>query len=191
MRNIDFFNMPKSTHITGRTSTITNVFVCSVIPRMYPSEEQLNKCLKILNLTTEDLRCAYCGDKSTEWDHLRPIVEKKRPTGYISEIHNLVPACGKCNQSKGNKHWKKWMLGKARYSPASRGVNNLEDKVKRLEEYEKWEGVTKLDFENIVGEKIWKQHWDNCEKMHIMMRDAQNLAEEVKGYIEAHLKSKP
>jgi hypothetical protein len=30
------------------------------------------------------------------------LVEEKEPIGYISEIRNLVPVCGKCNQSKGN-----------------------------------------------------------------------------------------
>jgi len=38
------------------------------------------------------LQCSYCGTPATEWDHLRPLVMNKKPTGYISEIHNLVPA---------------------------------------------------------------------------------------------------
>ena len=48
-------------------------------------------------------------------DHLRPLVKDKEPTGYISEIHNLVPSCGKCNQSKGNKEWKAWMRRDPRF----------------------------------------------------------------------------
>ena len=60
----------------------------------------------VIVLGEEGARCAYCGDKASDWDHLRPLVVKRRPTGFISEIANLVPACGKCNQSKGNSPWR-------------------------------------------------------------------------------------
>ena len=98
------FAMPKPVRITGRSSSITNSFVNGVIPVVVPSEAEVREALEILGML-ERVTCSYCGDTSTEWDHLRPLVDKQRPTGYISEIHNLVPACGKCNQSKGNKHW--------------------------------------------------------------------------------------
>ena len=87
MNIVDIFKMPKPVNITGRTSTITNSFVTSIIPCISPTTEQLRECLQILGLDQEDLRCAYCGDKSTEWDHLRPIVKGKKPTGYISDIY--------------------------------------------------------------------------------------------------------
>ncbi|MFL6304101.1 MAG: HNH endonuclease [Candidatus Sulfotelmatobacter sp.] len=60
------------------------------------------EALRILHIDPSDIRCAYCGNKSTEWDHLRPIITNQEPTGYITEISDLVPRCGKCNQSKGN-----------------------------------------------------------------------------------------
>ena len=80
--------------------------------------------------------CAYCGGVATEWDHLRPLVVNKQPTGYISEIHNLVPACGKCNQSKGNKNWREWLFSSVPRSPKSRGVPDLDSRVSRLDEFE-------------------------------------------------------
>ncbi|WP_372491581.1 HNH endonuclease [Microbacterium galbinum] len=80
----------------------------------------------------ERVACAYCGDTSTEWDHLRPLVDKQRPTGYISEIRNLVPACGKCNQSKGNKAWRTWMFSDARLSPKRRGVADIDARAARI-----------------------------------------------------------
>ena len=110
------FAMPKPVRITGRSSSITNSFVNGVIPVVVPSEAEVREALEILGML-ERVTCSYCGDTSTEWDHLRPLVDKQRPTGYISEIHNLVPACGKCNQSKGNKHWLTWMRSTARLSP--------------------------------------------------------------------------
>jgi len=51
---------------------------------------------------------------TTDWDHLRPLVRNRRPTGFISEIKNLVPSCGPCNQSKGAADWKAWMTEGAR-----------------------------------------------------------------------------
>ncbi|TET40105.1 MAG: HNH endonuclease, partial [Dehalococcoidia bacterium] len=91
MRYKEVFKTPKPMKITGRTSTITNSFVTSIIPSIEPTEEEIKECLEILGLDPNDLCCAYCGDKATEWDHLRPLVKDKKPTGYISEIRNLVP----------------------------------------------------------------------------------------------------
>jgi hypothetical protein len=69
---------------------------------------------------------------TTDWDHLRPLVRNRRPTGFIGEIKNLVPSCGPCNQSKGAADWKAWMTGKARGSPTTRGVKDVADRVCRL-----------------------------------------------------------
>lgn len=97
---LEVFQMPTPMKILGRSSSITNAFINSIIPVIYPTEDNVREALKILEMDVDGVSCAYCGDKPTEWDHLRPLVLKQRPTGYISEIHNLVPACGKCNQSK-------------------------------------------------------------------------------------------
>lgn len=129
------FQMPKAVTIMGRSSSVTNSFVNSIIPVITPNPEEIRDALAILEMS-EEVACAYCGDSWTEWDHLRPIVIDRLPTGYVSEIHNLVPACGKCNQSKGNRHWRTWMLGNAAKSPSTRGVVDLHVRVSRLEAYE-------------------------------------------------------
>lgn len=181
--------MPKPVSITGRTSTITNSFVNSIIPVIDPAENELEESLKILRLDKEDLRCAYCGDGATEWDHLRPIVGKKRPTGYVSEIYNLVPCCGKCNQSKGGSYWKDWIKSNARLSPKVRKVLGLEQKVACLEVYEKWGNAKRFDFEKLVGSELWTQHWENCNKLHEQMKVAQKLAEKIKDTIRTKINS--
>jgi len=187
MNTMAIFKMPKAVSITGRSSTITNSFVNSIIPCVSPTEKQLGECLKILGLDPEDLRCAYCGDKSTEWDHLRPIVENKKPTGYITDIYNLVPSCGKCNQSKGNKYWKDWINSNAKCSPKSRGKTDVNQRIGRLEKYEKWKSVTRINLKNIVGKELWSQHWANCGRLHDVMKEAQVLADQVKERIQAHM----
>lgn len=171
--------MPKQVKITGRSSSITNVFISSIIPVITPTENQVKQALDILEMSLNNFQCSYCGSNATEWDHLRPLVKDKKPTGYISEIHNLVPSCGKCNQSKGNKYWKDWMLSTATLSPRSKDIPDLEKRIKRLEEFEAWVVPTKIDFKSIVGEETWNKHWENCEQVQETMRTAQVLAEKI------------
>lgn len=179
MAYLELFQMPKPMKITGRSSSITNSFINAIIPVVPPTEDQVRRALEILQMTPDTFQCAYCGAVASEWDHLRPLVKDKKPTGYISEIHNLVPSCGKCNQSKGNKEWKVWMLSGAALSPTARGVKDVPERVRRLEAYEAWCEPTRMKFEEIVGEEVWRQHWDNWAKVQALMREAQVLAEQI------------
>jgi len=180
--------MPKTVKIKGRSSSITNSFINGIIPCFSPSDLDVNKAIEILALDRETLACVYCGDNATEWDHFRPLVLGKRPTGYISEIKNLVPACGKCNQSKGNKNWKEWIESSAKLSPKTRGINDIDAKIIRLEQYELWgeefPKITKLDFEKLVGKDLWEKHWSNCDILHNLMNDCQALSDDIKKIIE-------
>ncbi|MBW8015115.1 MAG: HNH endonuclease [Planctomycetes bacterium] len=169
--------------ITGRTSTLTHAFITSIIPHIEPTEDQIIESLEILGMSLSDIRCAYCWDKPTEWDHLLPLVENKFPTGYISEIHNLVPACGKCNQSKGNKYWKKWILSDAPLSPKSKKVSGIEGIISRLDKYEEWGSVTRINLEELVGQELWNNHWNNREKLFELMAESQILADKIKQII--------
>src|SRR5207302_9511130 len=134
-------------------------FVNSVIPAIPPTHDEIEQALAILGMQPDDVRCAYCGNKATEWDHLRPLVLKRRPTGFITEIANLVPCCGKCNQSKGNKEWREWISSKARLSPTGRGVANVLERIGRLEQYERWRPATRISFESILGKDEWEHYW--------------------------------
>ena len=174
---LSVFKMPTPVKITQRSSSITNAFINSIIPVIYPKEDEIKENLRILNLNPENLTCAYCGSISTEWDHLRPLVKDQKPTGYISEIYNLVPACGKCNQSKGNKDWKDWIISDAKLSPKSKGVTDLKERIIRLKKYEQWGDPKNIDFGKLVGKKLWDQHWQNWNSILEMMKDAQALAE--------------
>lgn len=189
MDYLSLFQMPTPMKITGRSSSITNAFINSIIPVIQPSNDQVKKALELLGMTHESFQCAYCGVTATEWDHLRPLVLNKRPTGYISEIHNLVPSCGKCNQSKGNKHWATWMASDAPLSPKTRGVKDLEQRMHRLTAYEKWTEPTKMDFERILGHEKWTQHWKNCDQVQLLMKQAQALAGEINKTVAEAYKS--
>jgi hypothetical protein len=184
----DAFWMPSVQTMVSRKSSITNAFVNAIIPpTIPPTPNEIHEALTILGMEPTDVRCAYCGDKATEWDHLRPLVAKRRPTGFISEIGNLVPACGKCNQSKGGSDWRKWILGKAKLSPTGRGLLDTADRVARLERYEQWRPPTRIDFESIIGGDQWEHYWSLCESVIDELRQCQEHADALRAKIIKHL----
>lgn len=170
------FRMPSVQTMVSRKSSITNAFVNAVIPIMTPTAEEISEALAILDISPSHVRCVYCGDKSTEWDHLRPLVRDRRPTGFISEIANLVPACGKCNQSKGNKPWREWLTSTARLSPTGRGVEGNEARIAALERYEVWRTPTRIDFSVILGTEDWERYWSLCDAVNEELRQAHEVA---------------
>ena len=178
--------MPIVATIAGRKSTITNAFISSIIPCIIPTVEEIERAIQILGLDGNDLTCAYCGNKCTEWDHLRPLVTNKKPTGYISEIANLVPACSKCNQSKGSRYWMEWMLSSAAQSPKTRNVENLDERVRHLREFEAWKEPHHFDFEAVIGADLWRQHWENYERILSVMQDCDKTARVIRDAIKIH-----
>ncbi|MEH7226658.1 HNH endonuclease [Bacillus sp. JJ1566] len=184
------FRMPTPVKITGRSSSITNAFVNGIIPCIEPTEIEIKEVLSILGMT-DSIRCSYCGDHYSEWDHFRPLIQNRRPTGFISEINNLVPSCGKCNQSKGNSYWKDWIVGEAKLSPKTRNVDNLGLIITRLENFEKWSKPIKVNFEEIVGEEVWNEHWANWERLIKMMKKSQLLSDNIKETIKDSVNHEP
>jgi len=182
------FQMPSVQTMMSRKSSITNAFVNAVIPVVPPTHAEIAEALRILEQDLNDVRCAYCGDMTTEWDHFRPLVLNRRPTGYISEIANLVPACGKCNQSKGNKNWRAWMLSAAKLSPTGRGVADVGMRVARLEEFERWRAPVVVDFEGILGKEEWARYWAMCEAVIGEMRKCQDVADLLQERVLAGIK---
>ena len=171
------FQMPSVQTMVSRKSSITNAFVNAVIPVIVPTSDDIENALAILEMDPANVRCAYCGDKSSEWDHLRPLVVNKRPTGFVSEIANLVPACGKCNQSKGNKPWRIWIVSDAPLSPTGRMVADVAARFARLEAYESWQPPTQVDFEAILGREDWEKYWLMWKDVNETLSECQSVAE--------------
>jgi hypothetical protein len=175
------FQMPSVQTMMSRKSSITNAFVSALIPVVVPSIEEIDQALTILGMNPSDVRCAYCGDAATEWDHLRPLVLKRRPTGYISEIANLVPSCNKCNQSKGNKPWREWMVNaKAKRSPTGRNLADVVERLTMLEQYEQWRTPTRLNILAVIGEVEWEKYWALCDAVIAEMQKCQEVANDIR-----------
>lgn len=171
----DVFNMPNPVTIMGRSSSITNSFVNGIIPSIKPTDAEIEKALRVLEQNVDDVRCVYCGDKKTEWDHLHPLIVDKKPTGYITEIANLVPACGKCNQSKRNSDWKKWMLSDAKKSPKTRKIPDIDKRIQLIENYEKIFKPHKINLEKIVGEELWSKYMKAHDSIITQMKSAEKI----------------
>jgi hypothetical protein len=87
--------------------------------------------------------CVYCGSsKIRGLDHLVSV----RSDGE-TVLGNMVPACGSCDDSKGSRDFESWMFGKAKCSPASRGIEHLEVRAQRLRDYKKFYGYAPRSLE--------------------------------------------
>lgn len=75
--------------------------------------------------------CVFCGSrKVTRWDHLIAVSKFG-----LTALGNLVPACGTCDDSKGNRPFAEWMRGSAAKSPMSLGVPNVDQRVEHIESF--------------------------------------------------------
>lgn len=177
----------KPLKVTSRTSSVANGFVQAIIPSVEPTSEEVDEALAQLGMTLGTIKCIYCGDRATDWDHLRPLVSGKRPTGYINEIRNLVPSCGPCNQSKSGSNWRDWMKGAARGSPRTRGIPDLPDRIARLERFIDWGGVKPLNLGELAGAEQWDAYWARLGAVELAMKEAQAHAVMVQGAIRRAL----
>lgn len=174
------FDLPSKGRIDHRITSITAAFFQAITPVRIPSNTEVDEVLCLLGMSKGNCCCAYCGDRRTEWDHFRPIVKQRQPTGYITEIANLVPACGKCNQSKGNSNWKEWMLGSAKRSPRSRGIQDLDQRIERLERFEAWSKPTRIQYEDIFGPARWEEYMSLLDSAVAHLLKAQKVALELR-----------
>jgi 5-methylcytosine-specific restriction endonuclease McrA len=189
MKLSDVFQMPTPMKISGRSSSITAAFVTAIVPQVEPLEEEIREALNILEMSPDRMECVYCGGSYSEWDHLRPLVSDQKPTGFITEIRNLVPSCGKCNQSKGNKDWKAWMTSDAKLSPKTRGVKDIGLRIARLTKYEQWGNLVPLDLSAFVTKEEWDQYWENWKALLRAMNDTQKHAASLKATIQKKISS--
>lgn len=169
--------------ITSRTSSITNSFVQAIIPSVPSSQEELAEILAILGMTSRALSCIYCGAPATDWDHLRPLVRNRRPTGFIDDARNRVPSCNRCNQSKSGADWRMWIQGNAAGSPKRRGVPDIEKRIQKLEAFERWGDVSPLRLADLAGPAAWEAHWQNLDIIVEKMRESQRHAEHLRDII--------
>lgn len=182
------YRPPRPGKITSRKSTITGMFFATLTPSVEPSDEDVREALSILGMTEGECVCAYCGGQMSEWDHFRPITINREPTGYISEIANLVPSCGKCNQSKGNKNWRDWIVSANPLSPKSRGVPDIAQRIECLSNFERWRVPIKLDYRTIFGDEAWERHLQHLHEVIALLTKADAHVGDLRSRLAAALR---
>ena len=79
------------------------------------------------------------------------------------------------------------MFGKAKGSPFTRRVPDLEPRADRLIRFENWREPIKVDFESVLGESDWEHYWSLHDKVVNDMKAAQQVANGLRKRVEDSL----
>lgn len=75
--------------------------------------------------------CVFCGAVPiARWDHLVPVTK-----GGDTVLGNMVPTCSKCDDSQRDEDFAEWAAGSAPGSPRSRGIADVDQRIKRIRAY--------------------------------------------------------
>ncbi len=111
--------------------------------------------------------------------------------GYIAEIHNLVPCCSTCNESKGNSNWREWITSDAKGSPQVQAPEGLSDRIPRLEKFERETNphVIRIDYLILIDPALWEKHWRNHDAVISMTTQSIDVADQIRDMVKDHMKS--
>ena len=180
MAALDTFSIPERATLDEHAPEVMDSFVRGVAPIIEPTEEEAVRALKVLGMTEETVRCAYCGEEMETWYPLNPLVDNEGLlTGYYYEIHNLVPTCSKCYHSKGRESWREWIESDVEGSPKTRGIADLDQKIARLEKYEERYKARKFDTRSVSSLNKWNTYWKNERLITEMIAESSQIGEEL------------
>lgn len=83
---------------------------------------------KIRDFFTRDgqIHCAYCdAPNPTRWDHIHPVSR-----GGYTVPGNLVPACGRCDDSKQDREIEEWVSSKSKHRPKAEQLQSILDRIR-------------------------------------------------------------
>lgn len=184
------YKMPTKSDLKGRSSTISNAFAFSVTPYIRPTEKELSDYYKKLEI--KEGECAYCLQNGNVKDHLKPLVSNGMPTGYITDIHNLVPCCQRCNSSKGSKSFSEWYK-------SSKNIKRLKEIGLKDVEIERRFAVISsfeaeipnpIDYESIVGKELWDEYKERKQKLLQELVDNQKFCDILNEIVMEKIKKK-
>ena len=136
------------------------------------------------NFTTEDYEdalelfggCAFCGAKlAPRKDHLVPVI---KCGDFVRR--NVVPACQKCDDSKGPNGYREWMLNSnSRCSLKARGFTDkqIEKQIKLIE---KWQSGYRPRTEAKLFGNDYSTYQQILEKMEQLCEEAKQMTDRVK-----------
>lgn len=173
---INGLKYPAADQIAGRTSTVCRSMACTMLSREACSPVQESEWLKFFPEKT----CAYCGKKATHLDHLHALIIDRMPTGYGTEVANLVPCCTECNQPKGNMYWEDFMRSDMCHhigdSETSNTETAMEKRIANISEFQKAMPPKKVNInEDVLAQ--WKEMLYDFDKR---LKEAQDILLEIK-----------
>jgi hypothetical protein len=186
--------LPANANLTGRSSTINNAFAQGVTPRTSGTHQDW---LDRNALGIKDDECAYCGRhlSSLEADHFHPLVVDSDPLGYITEPHNLLPACSDCNRSKGNEeNFDKWyqlstindIRAKTHEAPFTQ--KDLDERKARIKAWTAQAISLGKDFSSVPGVQADLAQYQIYQKqINDELARYQELADSIRARIEAQI----
>ncbi len=182
------YKMPSKADLKGRSSTISNAFAISITPYITPNAIEIKASYEFLKIG--EGQCAYCLGEGNSKDHLKPLVRKGMPTGYITNIASLVPCCSSCNSSKGAKEFKKWYKSSdnvLRLKNKGLDDQTIEERYKIISDYEdKIEAP--VDYEQIVGKKLWQEYKTRKKILFEKLNEDQDFCDKLNKIIIANIK---
>ena len=106
---------------------------------------------------TAEPECAFCGSSTVRrWDHLEPVSQ-----GGETVLGNMVPACGRCDDSKQHLPFEQWMTSDAKWSPNSQGVKEIQRRIERIKAY-----VEHFDYQvRPLEKRLTKEEFDRLEEI--------------------------
>jgi len=166
--------------IRTRMSSLAAVFVQAIIPRRVDKAAQA-ALYERFGINSNE--CVYCGQTATDKDHFRAIVSGGRPSGYFHTAENIVPSCGRCNQSKSGSDWKAWMeSATAKHSPTRKNIEGTRDRIARLSAFAGTvdkPSLTVQEMREVAGESLWDGYWAQLEAIGRLLDRAQQDADKI------------
>jgi 5-methylcytosine-specific restriction endonuclease McrA len=157
-----------------RASTISHAFASALAPHDDFDEREVIKALRQLGQDPGNLKCVYCSRKAATWDHLMSIVKNSEFRGYGHQIGNLVPACRPCNEAKGGKNFRDYLL-KGKNPQRKVLVRKLESHLKKFSKQHDIQGFKK---KNAV---LWRQYERLRKQVLDKMKEGDLIAEKLRG----------
>lgn len=62
---------------------------------------------------------------------------------------------------------------------------DIEERIARIQGYERRGIPTRIDFESAVGSELWERHWAHHRRLLDLMREADADAQEIRALITA------
>lgn len=179
--------MPSKSNLKSRSSTISNAFAMSITPYILPDDDQTKSFYDLLEV--EEGKCAYCLGNGNGRDHLKPLVKNGLPTGYITDINNLVPCCQACNSSKGAKDFRNWYKSEKnikRLHELGLTDEQISNRFDVICNYEDKIG-NPIDYQSLVGHEKWEEYKARKTKLIELLNDNQKFCDELSDIIKEKL----